>query len=58
VRSGASVSGLLKAEKDLSIDLVVMATHGRTGKRHTLLGSVTEQVVRRSICPVLTVRPT
>jgi universal stress protein A len=58
VRSGAPVSGLLKAEKDLSIDLVVMATHGRTGKRHTLLGSVTEQVVRRSICPVLTVRPT
>jgi len=58
VRSGAPVSGLLKAEEELSIDLVVMATHGRTGKKHTLLGSVTEQVVRRSICPVLTIRPT
>jgi universal stress protein A len=57
VRSGAPVSGLLKAEDELSIDLVVMATHGRTGKKHTLLGSVTEQVVRRSICPVLTIRP-
>jgi nucleotide-binding universal stress UspA family protein len=58
VRSGAPVSGLLKAEAELAIDLVVMATHGRTGKKHTLLGSVTEQVVRRSLCPVLTVRPT
>jgi nucleotide-binding universal stress UspA family protein len=48
---------LLKAEAELSIDLVVMSTHGRTGKKHTLLGSVTEQVVRRSICPVLTTRP-
>lgn len=57
VRTGVPVSGLLKAEAELSIDLVVMSTHGRTGKKHTLLGSVTEQVVRRSICPVLTTRP-
>ncbi len=57
VRTGAPVSGLLKAEAELSIDLVVMSTHGRTGRKHTLLGSVTEQVVRRSICPVLTTRP-
>lgn len=58
VRTGAPVSGLLKAEAELSIDLVVMSTHGRTGRKHTLLGSVTEQVVRQSICPVLTTRPT
>ena len=57
VRTGVPVSGLLKAEEELSVDLVVMSTHGRTGKKHTLLGSVTEQVVRRSICPVLTTRP-
>jgi universal stress protein A len=57
VRTGAPVSGLLKAEAELSVDLVVMSTHGRTGRKHTLLGSVTEQVVRRSICPVLTTRP-
>ena len=57
VRTGAPVAGLLKAEDELSIDLVVMATHGRTGRKHTLLGGVTEQVVRRSTCPVLTVRP-
>ena len=57
VRTGAPVPSLLKAEAEFSSDLVVMATHGRTGKKHTLLGSVTEQVVRRSICPVLTTRP-
>ncbi len=57
VRTGSPVSGLLKAQAELSIDLVVMSTHGRIGKKHALLGSVTEQVVRRSICPVLTTRP-
>lgn len=57
VRTGVPVSGLLKAEAELAIDLVVMSTHGRIGKKHALLGSVTEQVVRRSICPVLTTRP-
>jgi nucleotide-binding universal stress UspA family protein len=38
-------------------DLIVMGTHGRTGLRHVLLGSVAEKVVRRAVCPVLTVRP-
>ena len=57
VRPGTAVAALLKAEAELSIDLVVMSTHGRTGRKHTLLGSVTEQVVRKSICPVLTTRP-
>jgi nucleotide-binding universal stress UspA family protein len=37
-------------------DLVVVGTHGRTGIRHALLGSVAERVVRRSPVPVLTVR--
>lgn len=36
-------------------DLVVMGTHGRTGLRRLLLGSVAERVVRRAQCPVLTV---
>ncbi len=37
-------------------DLIVMATHGRTGLAHLLMGSVTEKVVRSAACPVLTVR--
>ncbi len=37
-------------------DLVVMGTHGRTGIKHLLMGSVAERVLRRAPCPVLTVR--
>ena len=36
--------------------VIVMGTHGRTGLRYMLIGSVAEQVVRKAPCPVLTVR--
>lgn len=38
------------------VDFIVMGTHGRRGARRLLLGSVTEEVIRRSPCPVLTMR--
>lgn len=38
------------------IDLIVLGTHGRSGLQHALLGSVTEKVVRKAPCPVLTIR--
>jgi nucleotide-binding universal stress UspA family protein len=41
-------------EEDL--DLIVMGTHGRSGFRRLLLGSVAEAVVRSAPCPVLTIR--
>ena len=37
-------------------DLIVMATHGRTGLSHALMGSVAERVVQKAPCAVLTVR--
>jgi nucleotide-binding universal stress UspA family protein len=40
-----------------SVDLIVMATHGRTGLSHLFLGSVAERVLRLAPCPVLTIRP-
>lgn len=39
-----------------NFDLIVMGTHGRTGLKHALMGSVAEKIVRTSPCPVLTVR--
>jgi nucleotide-binding universal stress UspA family protein len=41
---------------DPALDLVVMGTHGRTGLRHVLVGSVAEKVVRYAPCAVLVVR--
>jgi nucleotide-binding universal stress UspA family protein len=50
------VSDILHVAEDEPCDLIVMGTHGRTGLRRVLLGSVAEQVVRRATCPVLTVK--
>ncbi len=56
VRRGDPANAILEVEKELRPDLVIMATHGWTGLRHLVLGSVTERIVRESIAPVLTVR--
>jgi universal stress protein A len=39
------------------VDLIVMATAGRTGLSHLVMGSIAERVVRTASCPVLTIRP-
>jgi nucleotide-binding universal stress UspA family protein len=50
--------GILDYTERVDADLIVMATHGRRGVDHALIGSIAEAVVRRAPCPVLTVRPT
>jgi universal stress protein A len=47
---------VLNVQKRINADLIVMATHGRRGLKHLVLGSVTERVVRESPVPVLTIR--
>ena len=51
----ASSSILAEAER-LGADLIVMGTRGLTGLKHVILGSTAERVVRKSPCPVLTVK--
>jgi nucleotide-binding universal stress UspA family protein len=56
MRRGVPAFEILEAITELHPDLVVMATHGRKGVTHALLGSVAEKIVRLSPVPVLTMR--
>jgi nucleotide-binding universal stress UspA family protein len=56
IREGAPFYEIIRFARENEIDLIVMGTHGHTGLAHVLLGSVTERVVRKAPCPVLTVR--
>jgi nucleotide-binding universal stress UspA family protein len=56
VAVGAPVEEINRAVDEHRVDLIVMGTHGRTGIRHLMAGSVTERVVRTSKVPVLTIR--
>lgn len=57
IGEGQAAAAILQQAKQVEADLIVMGTHGRSGLRHVLLGSIAEKVVRTASCPVLTVRP-
>jgi nucleotide-binding universal stress UspA family protein len=57
VRFGHPSDEIRKFAEEEGVDLVVIATHGRTGLRHIMMGSVAEKTVRHSSIPVLTVKP-
>lgn len=54
---GEAPTEILKAAEQTGADLIVMATHGRSGVGRLVFGSVADSVVRQAACPVLTVRP-
>lgn len=56
VAEGDPASEILRVAEERHVDLIVMGTHGRRGLGRALMGSVAEHVVRRSSCPVLTIR--
>jgi nucleotide-binding universal stress UspA family protein len=56
VEEGDPIDEILHFAAENHVDLIVMGTHGRTGLRRLLMGSVAEQVVRKAPCPVLTVK--
>ena len=53
---GHPAEAIVRVAGERGVDLIVMSTHGRTGLKHVLMGSVAEKVVRRAPCAVLTVR--
>jgi nucleotide-binding universal stress UspA family protein len=56
IREGTPFYEIIQFARENDMDLIVMGTHGHSGLAHVLLGSVTEKVVRKAPCPVLTVR--
>jgi nucleotide-binding universal stress UspA family protein len=54
--TGDPADTILEVAEDGRFDLIVMGTHGRTGIKRMILGSVAETVTRRATCPVLTIR--
>ena len=58
IRSGLPADAILATARTVQADLIVMGTHGRRGISHLVSGSVAEAVLRKSECPVLTVKYT
>jgi len=56
VIAGRANSDILKFAEKKASDLIVIATHGLTGIEHFFIGSTTQKVVRRALCPVFTVK--
>ena len=56
IRKGVPFLEIIRCAEQIKADLIVCGTHGRTGLKHALFGSVAEKVVRKAPCPVLSVR--
>lgn len=57
VLGGEPGPAIVAIANDCDVDLIVMGTHGRSGLRRMLMGSVAEYVLRHAGCPVLTMKP-
>ena len=57
IRNGIDYEEIVKYSNESGADLIVLATHGRKGVLHTVLGSVAEKVIRYSKRPVLVIHP-
>jgi nucleotide-binding universal stress UspA family protein len=56
-RIGSPAEEILGLAKEVGADLIFIGTHGHTGLKHLVMGSVAERVVREAGCPVMVVRP-
>ncbi len=56
VAHGEPASEIVRIANQKAVDVIVLATHGKTGWRQLAFGSVAEKVVRTASCPVLSIR--
>lgn len=56
IRKGPPFLEIIRCAQEVNADMIVCGTHGRSGLKHALFGSVAEKVVRKATCPVLSVR--
>jgi nucleotide-binding universal stress UspA family protein len=56
IAQGDAAYQIVRIAEEEKADLIVMATHGQTGWRRLIFGSVTAKVVRLATCPVLTIQ--
>jgi len=56
VREGYAATAIVDEATERAADLIVIGTHGLSGLKHLLLGSIAERVVQKAPCPVLTVK--
>jgi nucleotide-binding universal stress UspA family protein len=57
VELGSPDKNIVERAKTEGVDLIIMTTHGRGGLSRMFLGSVTDQVIRNAVCPVLAIPP-
>jgi nucleotide-binding universal stress UspA family protein len=53
---GSPAAAIIEMARRENVELIVMASHGRTGLTRLIMGSVAEEVVRKAECPVLVVK--
>jgi len=56
IKTGKPFVEIIETAREENVDLIIIATHGRSGVEHILFGSTAEKVVRKAPCPVLTLR--
>ena len=57
IRQSAIAESILRAAEEIQADVIVMSTHGRSGIKRWMLGSIADRVVTHSDIPVMLIRP-
>lgn len=56
IRFGNVYKEIIKCAQEKGVDMIVMGSHGTSGIKHSLIGGITEKIIRKAPCPVFTVK--